>query len=108
MPVTLLVINASVYSVNDVTHIGIFDIPMMSNIPNLVYLAPTNKQEYLAMMEWSIEQNQYPVAIRAPRNGVFYAKNDVDVNYSDINKYKIVKSGQKIAIIALGDFFSNG
>ena len=108
MPVTLLVINASVYSVNDVTHIGIFDIPMMSNIPNLVYLAPTNKQEYLAMMEWSIEQNQYPVAIRAPRNGVFYAKNDVDVNYSDINKYKILKSGQKIAIIALGDFFQMG
>lgn len=108
MPVTLLVINASVYSVNDVTHIGIFDIPMMSNIPNLVYLAPTNKQEYLAMMEWSIEQNQYPVTIRAPRNGVFYAKNDVDVNYSDINKYKIVKSGQKIAIIALGDFFQMG
>lgn len=108
MPVTLLVINASVYSVNDVTHIGIFDIPMMSNIPNLVYLAPTNKQEYLAMMEWSIEQNQYPVAIRAPRNGVFHAKNDVDVNYSDINKYKIVKSGQKIAIIALGDFFQMG
>ena len=108
MPVTLLVINASVYSVNDVTHIGIFDIPMMSNIPNLVYLAPTNKQEYLAMMEWSIEQNQYPVAIRAPRNGVFYAKKDVDVNYSDINKYKIVKSGQKIAIIALGDFFQMG
>ena len=108
MPVTLLVINASVYSVNDVTHIGIFDIPLLSNIPNLVYLAPTNKQEYLAMMEWSIEQNQYPVAIRAPRNGVFYAKNDVDVNYSDINKYKIVKSGQKIAIIALGDFFQMG
>ena len=108
MPVTLLVINASVYSVNDVTHIGIFDIPMMSNIPNLVYLAPTNKQEYLAMMDWSIEQNQYPVAIRAPRNGVFYAKNDVDVNYSDINKYKMVKSGHKIAIIALGDFFQMG
>lgn len=108
MPVTLLVINASVYSINDVTHIGIFDIPMMSNIPNLVYLAPTNKQEYLAMMDWSIEQNQYPVAIRAPRNGVFYAKNDVDINYSDINKYKMVKSGQKIAIIALGDFFQMG
>ena len=108
MPVTLLVINASVYSVNDVTHIGIFDIPMMSNIPNLVYLAPTNKQEYLAMMDWSIEQNQYPVAIRAPRNGIFYAKNDVDVDYSDINKYKMVKSGQKIAIIALGDFFQMG
>ena len=108
LPVTLLVINASVYSVNDVTHIGIFDIPMLSNIPNLVYLAPTNKQEYLAMMEWSIEQEEYPVAIRAPRNGVFYAKNPVECDYSCINKYQIVKKGEKIAILALGDFFQIG
>ncbi len=74
MPVTMIVINASVYASTDLTHIGIFDIAMMSNIPNLVYLAPTNKQEYLAMVDWSIEQNDYPVAIRAPRNGVFDAK----------------------------------
>lgn len=71
MPVTLIVINASVYSVNDVTHIGIFDIPMMSNIPNLVYLAPTNKEEYLAMLDWSIEQRRYPVAIRAAKKWSF-------------------------------------
>lgn len=108
MPVTLLVINASVYSVNDMTHIGIFDIPMMSNIPNLVYLAPTNKQEYLAMLDWSIAQQKYPVAIRAPRNGVFYAKYEIDTNYDCINKYKIIKSGEKIAVIALGDFFQMG
>ena len=108
MPVTLIVINASVYSVNDVTHIGIFDIPMMSNIPNLVYLAPTNKEEYLAMLDWSIEQRRYPVAIRAPRNGVFYASYEVDKNYDCINKYKIVNEGEKIAIIALGDFFQLG
>lgn len=108
MPVTLIVINASVYSVNDVTHIGIFDIPMMSNIPNLVYLAPTNKEEYLAMLDWSIEQRRYPVAIRAPRNGVFYSSYEVDKNYDCINKYKIVNEGEKIAIIALGDFFQLG
>ena len=106
-PVTLIVVNASVYATNDVTHIGIFDIPMMSNIPNLVYLAPTNKQEYLAMIDWSIEQHEHPVAIRAPRNGVFYAEN-VDTDYSDINKYKMVKAGEKIAVLALGDFFQMG
>lgn len=105
---TLLVVNASVYAVNDITHIGIFDIPLMSNIPNLVYLAPTNKQEYLAMLDWSIDQNEYPVAIRAPRNGVFYAEGEVDSNYGDLNKYKVVKSGEKVAVIALGDFFQMG
>lgn len=107
-PATLVVVNASVYAANDVTHIGIFDIPMMSNIPNLVYLAPTNKQEYLAMLDWSIDQTEYPVAVRAPRNGVFYAKDEVDTDYSRINKYKKVIDGEKIAIIALGDFFQMG
>lgn len=105
---TLIVANASVYAVNDATHIGIFDIPLLSNIPNLVYLAPTNKQEYLAMLEWSIEQNEYPVAIRAPRNGVFDAKGDVQTDYGKLNQYKVAESGEKVAVIALGDFFQMG
>lgn len=108
MPVTLVVVNASVYAANDVTHIGIFDIPMMSNIPNLVYLAPTNKQEYLAMLDWAIDQNEWPVAVRAPRNGVFETKGEVDKDYSQINKYKVVNQGEKIAVLALGDFFQMG
>lgn len=108
MPVTLLVVNASVYAANDMTHVGIFDIPMLSNIPNLVYLAPTNKQEYLAMLDWSIDQNEWPVAIRAPRNGVFEANIEVDIDYSQINKYKVVIEGERTAILALGDFFQIG
>ncbi|MGN1107595.1 MAG: 1-deoxy-D-xylulose-5-phosphate synthase, partial [Huintestinicola sp.] len=107
-PATLIVVNASVYAVNDVTHIGIFDIPMMSNIPNLVYLAPTNKQEYLAMVDWSLEQQEFPVAVRAPRNGIFDAKGVVDTDYSKINKYQIVTKGEKVAVLALGDFFQMG
>ncbi len=108
MPVTMIVINASVYATTDMTHIGIFDIAMMSNIPNLVYLAPTNKQEYLAMVDWSIEQNIYPVAIRAPRNGVFDTAEVVDRDYEKLNKYKVVHKGERTAIIAMGDFFQLG
>jgi len=107
-PATLIVVGASVYATNDITHVGIFDIPMLSNIPNLVYLAPTNKQEYLAMLDWSIEQKKHPVAIRAPRNGVFYAKYDVDTEYNEINKYMVIQQGEEVAIIALGDFFQLG
>ena len=108
IPATLIIVNASVYAVDDVTHTEIFDIPMMSNIPNLVYLAPTNKQEYLAMLDWSIEQTEYPVAIRQPRNGVFYAKVEVDKDYSKLNRYKVEKKGDTVAIIALGEFFQLG
>lgn len=107
-PATLLVRNASVWGPNDVTHLGIFDIPMMSNIPNLVYLAPTNCEEYLAMLDWSIEQNKYPVAIRIPRNGVHHVNGSVDPDYSELNKNLITQKGDKIAVFALGDFYQLG
>lgn len=105
---TLVVVNASVYAVNDMTHIGIFDIPMLSNIPNFVYLAPTNKQEYIAMLDWAIDQNECPVAVRAPRNGVFEAKGSVDTDYSMLNKFKITQDGEMVAVVALGDFYQMG
>lgn len=107
-PATILVNTASIYGMNDVTDLGIYDIPLISNIPNMVYLAPTNKQEYFAMLDWSIEQDQYPVAIRIPCNGVISTTEDVDTDYSDLNKYQIKISGSNIAILALGDFFDIG
>lgn len=107
-PATLLVNTASVYGMNDVTHLGIYDIPMMSNIPNLVYLAPTSCEEYFAMLDWSIEQNEHPVAIRIPCNGVIRTGKEADADYSVINRYKVTESGQDIAIIALGDFYQIG
>ena len=107
-PATILVNTASVYGMNDVTHLGIFDIPLISNIPNMVYLAPTSKDEYFAMLDWSIEQQEHPVAIRIPCNGVITDKREVDTDYSKLNKYKVEEKGSKIAIIALGDFYQLG
>ena len=105
---TLLVNTASVYGMNDVTHLGIFDIPMLSNIPNLVYLAPTNCEEYFAMLDWSIEQDQFPVAVRIPCNGVIHTNEPVDTDYSKLNQYQMTQQGREIAILALGDFYQIG
>ena len=107
-PATILVNTASVYGMNDVTHLGLYDIAMMSNIPNLVYLAPTSKEEYFAMLDWSIEQDKYPVAIRIPCNGVISDNREVEKDYSNLNKYKIERQGNKVAVIALGDFYQLG
>ena len=104
---TILVYWASVYGMNDVTHLGIYDIPMMSNIPNLVYLAPTTKEEYLAMLDWSIEQNDHPVAIRVPISVVSDGKK-VTKDFSKLNEYEVAQNGSKIAIVALGSFYSVG
>lgn len=104
-PATILVNGASVYGMNDVTHLGIFDIPLLSNIPNLVYLAPTSKKEYLSMLDWSIDQSTYPVAIRIPGNGVVEDHRDVDKDYSQLNRYKVEKVGNTIAVFGLGSFY---
>lgn len=104
---TILVYWASVYGMNDVTHLGIYDIPMMSNIPNLVYLAPTTKEEYLAMLDWSIEQNDHPVVIRVPISVVSDGKN-VTKDFSKLNEYEVTQNGSKIAIVALGSFYPVG
>ena len=106
-PATILVYLASVYGMNDVTHLGIYDIPMMSNIPNLVYLAPTTKEEYLAMLDWSIEQNNHPVAIRVPISVVSDGKK-VTKDFGKLNEYEVTQNGSKVAIVALGSFYSVG
>ncbi|MDB2105823.1 1-deoxy-D-xylulose-5-phosphate synthase [Clostridium paraputrificum] len=92
----------------DVTHLGIFDIPLISNIPNIVYLAPTNKEEYIAMMEWGIEQDKYPVAIRVPNINVVSTGISVEADFEELNTYKVVEEGKDIAIIGLGDFYHLG
>jgi 1-deoxy-D-xylulose-5-phosphate synthase len=107
-PVTLLVRNASVWGLRDVTHLGFFDIPMMTNIPNLVYLAPTNQEEYFAMLKWSIKQDRHTVAIRIPKAPLTHADYKVTDDYSDLNKAVVCKEGKKVAVIAVGDFYSIG
>lgn len=107
-PAVILVNTASVYAMNDVTHLGLYDIPLISNIPEMVYLAPTCKQEYFAMLDYAIEQKDRPVAIRMPCNGVIESDKTFDKDYSVINKFKVDIAGEKVAVIALGDFYQLG
>jgi len=107
-PALILVFGASVYGMNDVTHLGLFDIAMMGNIPNMIYLAPTCKEEYFAMLEWGINQKDHPVAIRVPATGVVTSGKEDTTDYSVLNKYQVTKKGKSVAVIALGDFYQLG
>lgn len=105
-PATFLVFWASMYGMNDVTHLGFYDIPMMSNIPNLVYLAPTSPEEYQAMLDWSVAQEKYPVAIRVPHMMVPSSNRPVRKSYDELNKYDVVRQGSQVALIGLGSFYN--
>ena len=106
-PATILVFSGGI-SGGDATHLGTFDIPLISNIPNMVYLAPTTKEEYLAMLNWSVEQNVYPVSIRVPSGNIVSTGIEDTTDYFDLNKFKVEEEGNKVAIIALGSFFTLG
>lgn len=95
-------------SMNDITHICLFDIPMLCNIPGLIYLAPTTCEEYFSMLRWAILQDKKPIAIRIPSNGVHHTTENVDTEYAYEAKYKVTQKGEKVAIIAAGSFYQKG
>jgi 1-deoxy-D-xylulose-5-phosphate synthase len=98
----------SVYGMNDVTHLGWFDIALVSNIPGWVYLAPANAEEYVAMIDWAMTQTAHPVFVRQPGGAVTHAKTAVDTDYSNLNKFLVANRGKDVAIIAAGTFYGVG
>lgn len=103
--VTFTVFAGSVYGMNDVTHLGLQDIPMLNSIPGLVYLAPATKEDYIAMLDWSLTQNAYPVAIKVPGGRMVSTGTPVTKDFSKLDTYEITKKGSRVAILGLGTFY---
>lgn len=107
-PAVINVVGGGVRSMNDITHICLFDIPMLCSIPGLLYLAPTTCEEYFAMLRWAIKQEKTPVALRVPTGGVMHTTEQVDAEYGYEPQYKVVHRGSKVAVVAAGSFYQKG
>ena len=107
-PAVILVYLASVYGMNDKTHVGIFDIVMLGNMPNIVYLAPTCVEEHFAMLKWAMTQREHPAAIRVPAKEFISSGKEDTTDYNKLNKFAVTRHGRDAAIIALGDFYTIG
>ncbi len=107
-PAVIGIFYGTVLGMNDVTHLGWFDIALVSNIPGIVYLAPTCKEEYLAMLGWAMKQDRYPVALRVPGCKVVESGRTFPDDYSELDRYSMVREGTDVAIIAAGSFFGLG
>lgn len=107
-PAVINVVGGGVNSMNDITHICLFDIPMLTSIPNLLHLAPTTCEEYFAMLRWAIKQDKMPVALRVPTNGVNHTSEPQPAEFSFVPEYKVTKKGSEVAIIAAGSFYQKG
>ncbi len=106
-PAVFVTFYGGAWGMNDETHLGFFDVPMITGIPGILFLAPTNMEEYTAMLDWAIDQTETPVVIRTPWGKVTHADRPVPTDYSNIG-YETVEQGSDVAIIAAGDFLSLG
>lgn len=108
LPGTIITFYCGIYGIPDATHLGFWDIPLLANTPNLVYLAPSGFREYTAMLDWAIAQDKHPVAVRAPFGPVEDAEENPATDYGDLNRFKKIRSGRDVATIAAGNFFGRG
>ena len=108
-PALMLVFWGGIESMNDVTHTCFYDITLLANIPNLIYLAPTCREEYFAMLDWAIAYREHPVAIRVPVNGV-QSRPDVKAEGVDWSaaEYEITHKGSRVAVLGLGAYYQLG
>lgn len=109
--VNILVHNGTVGNIHNgvgasATHVGVFDIPLISNIPNFVYLSPVYKEELLRILELCANSKfNNPVAIRVPTIDVLSLGIEDKTDYTILNKYKVINKGSKVALIGAGNFF---
>ena len=107
-PAVLNVCSTGISAITDQTHLGFWDIPMITSIPDIVYLAPASLEEYEAMLNWALGQDKLKVAVRQPVYSVEHADYPVAEDYSDLNKYQVTHQGSEVAIIAAGDWYARG
>lgn len=104
LPAVFVEFYAGIYGLNDVTHLGLFDVAMISNIPNIVMLSATSVEEYNAMIDYAVAQTEHPVVIRTPGGAVRHDPRPVN---TDFFRYDIVQQGADIAIIGEGAMLAN-
>lgn len=104
LPAVFVDFFVGVYGMNDVTHLGVFDVAMVSNIPNIVMLSASNAEEFLAMIDMAVNQTEHPIVVRTPGGRVRHSERPVNI---DFMHYEIVEAGAEVAIIAEGAMLAN-
>ena len=102
LPVRFAIDRAGLVGADGPTHAGAFDITYLCTLPNFVVMAASDEAELVRMVNTAVNINDRPCAFRYPRG------NGLGVNLPGINeilelgKGRIVKEGNKVAILNLG------
>ncbi|WP_423185817.1 1-deoxy-D-xylulose-5-phosphate synthase [Alishewanella sp. d11] len=96
---------AGVVGADGPTHQGAFDISFMRCIPNLMLMVPSDENECRQML-YTGYQHQGVAAVRYPRGSGTGIRAVEQMELLPIGKAKLVRQGQKLAILAFGPLLS--
>ena len=98
LSVIFAVDRAGVVGKDGPTHHGVFDISYLRLIPNMVCMAPKDKEELEDMIEFSLGLSS-PVSIRYPKGEAYSLGDRKPI---ELGKSQIISQGQDVCLIALG------
>ncbi len=106
LPVMFAIDRAGLVGADGQTHQGAFDLSFMRCIPNMVIMAPSDENECRQML-YTGHQHQGPSAVRYPRGSGCGATIEAEFTAFEIGKGRIVRNGEKVAILNFGTFLPN-
>ncbi|TCT19841.1 1-deoxy-D-xylulose-5-phosphate synthase [Thiobaca trueperi] len=101
LDVTFAVDRGGLVGPDGATHAGSFDLSFCRPIPNLLILAPSDENECRRMLKTAYEY-EGPAMVRYPRGGGPGVTIDSDAPALPIGRGEIVRTGQRIALLAFG------
>jgi 1-deoxy-D-xylulose-5-phosphate synthase len=88
------------------THHGLFDIGYLRPVPGIVHMQPKDEEEFVDMLWTMVNYSHGPIAIRYPRGAGTGARPKAQPKLLEIGKAEVVRHGQDVALIGLGNMFS--
>ncbi|MBN1532225.1 MAG: 1-deoxy-D-xylulose-5-phosphate synthase [Spirochaetes bacterium] len=109
LPVRILIDRSGIVGDDGETHHGLFDIAIIRNIPNMIFLAPSGGEELRDMIAFAAGYSGGPVAIRFPRGNTGEKTIDLErFGHYRPGRMRVAARGGDIAILALGDMVATG
>ena len=98
--VILAIDRAGIVGEDGETHQGVFDMSFLNHIPNLTIMAPADYYELRQMIDFAINKQAGPIAIRYPRGrGKECLVKEIPLQ---LGKGAVLKSGKNVCILAVG------
>lgn len=101
VPVTFAMDRGGLVGADGATHMGLYDIPFLRCLPNMVLMAPRDENQLRHMLKTAVYCG-LPAAFRYPRGNGFGVRVDPEMQPIPLGKAEILREGGDVAVVAYG------